>query len=134
MSNIVEFDVSALTKFAKRLNHYEDFEESISIATQKIAKVLHDEVVRRSPVDTGRLRKAWDAGDNLKFTVERVKDGFMVTLINKAENKGFKYPWYVNYVYGYFFVENSVLATEQVAKQIIRKELTKWFKRCLSGK
>lgn len=144
MSNFIEFDVSALTNFGKRLNDYENFETAIMTATQEIARVLHREVLRRSPVDTGNLRKWWSAGDNLLFKVEHKNGGYEVTIVNEAKNAdGYKYPWVVNYghwstggnwVQGQFFVEKSVAATEHVAKQIIRKELIKWFKRCLSGK
>ena len=107
-------------------------------ATQNIARVLHKEVLKRSPVKTGNLRKMWSAGDNLLFYVERKDNGYEVTLVNEAENKyGYKYPWVVNYKptsKHRFFVEKSILATENVAEKYIRKELTKWFKWCTNGK
>lgn len=139
----VEIDNSMLVNFAKRLGEYEQFETALMTATQEIAKVLHKELLKRSPIDTGNLRKMWSAGDNLKFYVDRVANGFEVTLVNEARNdKGYKYPWVVNYghnsangwVMGQFFVENSVLATEAVAKKKIREELTKWFRYCVNGK
>ena len=139
----VDIDISMLVKFTKRFGDYEELETALMTATQEIARVLHKELLKRSPVDTGNLRKMWSAGDNLKFYVDRVSNGFEVTLVNEARNdKGYKYPWVVNYghnsangwVMGQFFVEYSVLATEQVAKEYIRRELTKWFKWCINGK
>lgn len=138
MSNTVGFDIRSLVKFGNALNDYENFETAIMTATQKIARVLHQEVVRRSPIDTGNLRKMWSAGDNLLFYVERKPGGYEVTLVNEARNaQGFKYPWVVNYSprsKHRFFVERSVLVTERVTRSIIKKELIKWFKGCLSGK
>lgn len=139
----ITVDVSEFTRFSKRLQDYERFETALMTAAQKIAKVLHKEVLKRSPVDTGNLRKMWSAGDNLMFYVDRKGDGYEVTLVNKAENSdGYKYPWVVNYGYysskgwvmGQFFVENSVAAAEKVAEKYIRKELTKWFNWCTNGR
>jgi hypothetical protein len=140
----LEIDISEITRFGKRLQNYDQLETALMTATQEIAKVLHKELLKRSPVDTGNLRKMWSAGDNLLFYVDRVPDGFEVTLVNEARNEdGYKYPWVVNYGYravngrwvmGQFFVENSVAAVEQVAKKYIRKELAKWFMACVNGK
>lgn len=138
------FDFNELINFGKRLTEYENFETTIMTATREIAKVLHRHLLNKSPIDTGNLRKWWSAGENLQFTVERKNGGYEVTIVNKGRNEyGYKYPWVVNYghwsksgnwVAGQFFVENSVIATKQVAEKIIRRELTKWFKRCLNGK
>lgn len=138
----VDIDITEFTNFSRRLVDYERFETALMTATQKIARFLHKELLKRSPVDTGNLRKMWSAGDNLKFYVDRKGDGFEVTLINEARNgDGYKYPWVVNYghnssggwVMGQFFVENSILATSDVAEKYIRKELTKWFRYCVNG-
>lgn len=140
----IEIDVTEFLTFSRRLQDYERFETAIMTATQEIARVLHKELLKRSPIDTGNLRKMWSAGDNLKFYVDRKGDGYEVTLVNEARNEyGYKYPWVVNYghkspnggwVIGQFFVENSILATSEVAEKYIRKELTKWFRYCVNGK
>ena len=140
----LEIDISEITNFGKRLQNYDKLETALMTATQEIARVVHKELLKRSPVETGNLRKMWSAGDNLLFYVDRKPDGFEVVLVNEAKNdKGYKYPWVVNYghravngrwVMGKFFVENSVAASEKVAKKIIRKELAKWFMGCINGK
>lgn len=139
----IEIDITEFKRFSRRLQDYERFEAALTKASKEIAKVLHKELLKRSPVDTGLLKKMWSAGDNLLFTVERDGNGYVVTLVNEAEKKGYKYPWVVNYghysvngnwVMGQFFVENSILATENVAEKYIRKELTKWFRYCVNGK
>lgn len=140
----ITIDVSELTNFGRRLGDTENFETAIMSATKEIAKVLHKHLLDKSPIDTGNLRKWWSAGNNLMFTVERKSGGFEVTIVNNARNEaGYKYPWVVNYghwsesgnwVAGRFFVENSIIATGLVAEEVIKKELTKWFTRCLSGK
>lgn len=139
----IEVDITEFTKFNKRLRDYERFETALMTASKKIAQVLHKELLKRSPIDTGNLRKMWSAGDNLMFYVERKGNGYEVTLVNEARNEhGYKYPWVVNYghnsskgwVDGKFFVEKSIAASEKVAEKYIRKELTKWFKWCINGK
>lgn len=140
----VEYDFTGFDLLARALGQTETFETAIMTATQNIARVLHDEVLKRTPVETGNLRKMWSAGNNLLFDVKKEADGYTVTLINTAQDSmGYKYGWVVNYghhtpnggwVMGRFFVENSIAATEDQSKPIIQKELQKWFKRCLNGK
>ena len=137
-------DLSELVAFANALSKTERFETAVMTATQNIARELHKELLKRTPVDTGNLRKMWSAGDNLMFYVDRVEGGFQVTLVNSAQRAdGYKYGWVVNYghatpnggwVMGRFFVENSIAAVEEKSKEIIMKELRKWFKGCIHGK
>lgn len=134
----VKWDFSEFNEFANNLKNSYNFETAIMTATQKIARVLHQYLLMHTPIDTGNLRKMWSAGNNLMFYVEKVNGGFRVTLINLAQNeKGFMYGSVVNdghrtpdgtgWVMGRFFVEKSVLQTEQQLNQIIMKELQKWW-------
>lgn len=134
----IEWDFSELVQFAGRLKNGYAFDTAIMTATQNIARVLHQYLLARTPIDTGNLRKMWSAGDNLRFTVEPVKGGYQVTLINLAQNdKGFRYGLAVNdghkspygggWVMGRFFVEKSILQTTQQVEQIIMTELQKWW-------
>lgn len=132
-------DFSEFEDFAKDLlESQHELETSLMTATQNIAKVVHSYLLDLTPVDTGNLRKMWSAGDNLKFTVEKVNKGYEVTLINEAENpSGFKYGLVVNdghssvnggWVMGRFFVEDSIDFTEPQVEQIVMKELEKWWR------
>ena len=143
-----------LFDFGNRLSDAIKFETVIMTATKEIAKVLHAELLVETPVDTGNLRKMWSAGDNLKFTVKHVPDGYEVTLINEAINKryltdnypnGYMYGHAVNYghrtpnggwVMGKFFVEKALtkVSETKVMENLIYSELEKWFRWCLSGK
>ena len=142
----LKWDMTELFKFGNRLASTYELETSLMTVTKEIAKVLHQHILTNTPIDTGNLRKMWSAGDNLMFTVERVAGGYKVTLINTARNpSGFKYGIPVNdghktpngegWVMGKFFVEKSVLMTENSGhiERIIRKELDEWFRWCLSG-
>ena len=140
-----EWDLSELTEFAENLSY--GLDTALMTATQEIAKVLHKQLLIQTPVDTGNLRKMWSAGDNLFFTVERVNNGFQVTLVNKArsgkdarsddETTGFMYGLAVNdghktpdgtgWVMGRFFVEKSIIQTVPKTEQIIMRELQKWW-------
>lgn len=151
----VTFDFSELDKFAENLKDYHRFETTLMTATQNIARVLHKYLLQQTPVDTGNLRKMWSAGGNLSFTVERVERGYEVVLINEAEyaiavndghysynqfNKGGK-PYVVKnrtvpykqggkaktFVFGRFFVEDSIDLTYPKVEELIMKELRKWW-------
>lgn len=135
------FDISELNEFADNLTNTHDLDTALMTATQNIARVLHNNLINLTPVKTGNLRKMWSAGDNLLFTVERVTNGFQVTLINTARANhanGVMYGVLVNdghhtisggWVNGRFFVENAVIQTRESGglDKIIMNELQKWW-------
>ena len=141
----VEWDFNSVQKALNRLNE-EVYEVALMTATQEIARELHKALLRNTPVVTGNLRKMWSAGENLMFNVERVNDGFEVTLINDARadsEDGFPYAKAVNYghktpnggwVRGRFFVKKSEAQTEPKCYDIVHKNLKKYFRKWLSGK
>lgn len=136
----LQWDFSELTEFTNKLVDGHDFDSAIMTATQKVARVLHQHLLEQTPIDTGNLRKMWSAGDNLKFTVCEINNGFEVTFINTARantadgfiygvavNDGHTKPGGVGWVMGRFFVEKSILLTEPQVEQIIMNELKKWW-------
>ena len=140
----VTWDFHELFDFAERLESVSsdyNFESSLMTATQNVARVLHQHILELTPVDTGNLRKMWSAGENLKFTVDKVNDGYEVTFVNTARADsadGYMYGIAVNdghrtptggWVMGRFFVEKAILQTSESAilDQIIMKELQKWW-------
>lgn len=153
----VEYDFKELNKFLKRVSDTKRLDKMFTVTAKNIAKVLHKHLIEQTPVDTGNLRKMWKAGDNLKFTVNRVKNGYEVVLINEAEyatsvndghhsynqfNVGGK-PYVVKnrtvpytrggkgktFVFGRFFVEDSIDLTYPKVEEIVMKELEKWWER-----
>lgn len=142
-----KWEFQELFNFGKKLSNSYELETMLMTITQKIARVLHSYLLQNTPIDTGNLRKMWSAGDNLKFTVKQVNNGYEVTLINEARanhKKGYMYGVAVNdghktpggngWVMGRFFVERSILQTESgtAIESIVYKELKKWFGRCVS--
>ena len=134
----IKIDVSKITKFGERLTSEYELQTMLMTLTQEIAKELHKAILTRTPILTGNLRKMWSAGDNLRFTVEPINNGYQVTLINIAQNvKGERYGIWVNdghrtpsgngWVMGRFFVEKSILQTTPQVEQIIMNELQKWW-------
>lgn len=133
------FDFSELNEFLKGIQDSHERDTTLMTATQNVAIVLHQHLLEQTPVKTGNLRKMWSAGDNLRFTVERVDGGFQVTFINSASANtadGYKYGVVVNdghkspsggWVVGRFFVENSIDLTMPKVEQIVMKELQKWW-------
>jgi hypothetical protein len=162
----IVWDFHELVEFGERLNDYPKFESYLKSATQEIAKALHKALVTRTPVVTGKLKQGWNSGENLAFTVQKVKDGYLVELTNNVEyashvnyghpshnqfNKGGQ-PYVVRnrvkvpvadprqnpksqyWVFGRFFLENSVVEVDEQLEQIVSKELQKWLEWCVSGK
>lgn len=138
------WDFREFGEFANRLQRDYELQTMLMTATQEVARALHSELLTLTPVDTGNLRKMWSAGDNLKFTVQKVADGFIVEFINEASNDGFMYGVAVNdghrsragnWVVGRFFVEKSIVEVSDSGKleSIIYKQLQKWWKDCLNG-
>lgn len=137
----LDFDLSEFEEFADNLLDFHELNTALMTATQKIARVLHQNLITLTPVKTGNLRKMWSAGDNLLFTVDRVENGFQVTFINEARadhENGVMYGILVNdghrttaggWVMGRFFVENSVIMTKESndLNRIIMNELQKWW-------
>lgn len=137
----LEIDFTEFLDFAKGLQDKHALDTALMTATQNIARVLHQYLLVQTPVKTGNLRKMWSAGDNLKFTVEPVADGFQVEFINMARansSDGFMYGLAVNdghktpsggWVMGRFFVEKAILQTGNSSQieTIIMKQLQKWW-------
>lgn len=140
----IVWDFDNLFAFGNRLSDFHNYETAIMTATQEVAKVLHQALITRTPVLTGNLRKCWSNGDNLQFIVEKTNGGYTVTLENDAQNEhGYKYGYVVNYghrspnggwVVGRFFIENSIIETEEKLNKVVQKELQKWLEWCVNGK
>ena len=164
----LEWDLHELVEFGERLCDINRYEQTMENATRELAKAFHMVLKSKTPVVTGKLKNGWDNSKNLSFTVQKVKDGYMVELVNEVEyaqyvnhghyshnqyNKGGE-PYLVRnrvkvptrsqfdtlnvnesrYVFGHFFVENSIAEVEEKLDKIISKELQKWLEWCVSGK
>lgn len=147
----LHYDFDELTKFMENISY--EIDSALMTATRRIAKELHKHLLSQTPIKTGNLRKMWSAGDNLMFTVEKVKGGYEVVLVNAAEyatsvndghysynqfNAGGK-PYEVKnrtvpytrgkkdktFVFGRFFVEDSIDLTYPKVERIVMAELKK---------
>ena len=158
----ITWDLHELVEFGERVGNYKNYEKTLETATQELAKAFHKVLKSKTPVVTGELKNGWDNSKNLSFTVKKEKNGYLVELVNEVEyapyvnnghysynqfNKGGK-PYVVRnrtvpytqgtnkptFVFGRFFVENSIAEIEEQLDKIISKELQKWLEWCVSGK
>ena len=152
----LEWDFSEWVEFADRLNNIEKFESYLIDASKELAEVLRKMLITNTPVKTGKLVSGWKSN----YTVKKVAEGYEITLQNKTP-----YAYYVNYghysynqyggayvvknrtvpytqgnnddtfVFGRFFVEESVLLLENSTKvdEVILDALKNWFVWCLNG-
>ena len=146
-----------LDDFASRMQNTVKFETYVKKACQELARQLRAALLQYTPVVTGELISGW-GGNNLSFQAVRTGEGFKVELINRVPyalyvNDGhysfnqFGGPYIVNhrtvkytqgnnhvtFVYGHFFVEKSVVATEKKVEDIVYPWIDKWFRWCCGG-
>lgn len=77
----LEWDIHEITDFARNLGNINKFNRFLENATKEIATILLKMMKNRTPVDYGQLKASWDR-DNSIIKVERLSNGFEVTLIN----------------------------------------------------
>lgn len=119
---------------------------------------LVTEAERITPVITGTMKKHWQS-DNRLARARRVKDGYSITIRNKAKNKhGFEYancvdqghpsynqfggPYVVHNskyhrnggpVIGRFIVERAHKKSEREIKPEVQHQLQRWLDRCVKN-
>lgn len=80
----LKWDFHELYDFGKRVGNVSKFEDTCEKLTQELAKVLHSMLINDTPVKTGKLRAGWTDGENYKYTVKKVSNGFEVELKNEV--------------------------------------------------
>lgn len=140
----LKWDFSEFTTFADHLQDLDNFERFAQQATKEIANALREALFQNTPVKTGNLAASWGGEENYSFTVKKLKEGYSVTLYNRATNGKFKYGLAVNdghwsknqyggayrWVEGRFFVESSIIQTAESNKleSIVMQELQNWWR------
>ena len=138
----IEWDMSELEDFAKRLENQGKYEKYIQKAAKELAENLRRRIKAKTPLgDTGTLKAGWDSQRGLR--VKRSENGFEVQLVNPVYyatwvNDGHrvrnrkdgpylkvkrrvKVPmaarWQESksdwFVFGHFFVEQAILTVQE---------------------
>ena len=141
----LEWDFSELYEFGNRLRDVSKFEQFAQQATKEITVALREMLFVHTPVLTGNLCASWGGQENYSFKVEKLSNGYSVTLYNRAvslrpsvQYKNFQYGLAVNdghrtpsggWVMGKFFVEKAIIQTANSAQieSIVMRELQKWW-------
>lgn len=157
MSKKSGFDYHELINFADNLRDQPPQLELEKLMVEYAKDFLKNAKIH-TPVDTGNLRKHWDI-DNPVITVRKLKNGYSVTLYNKAKNKyGYMYgrdvdqghqsynqfggPYVVKHskyglnggpVIGRFFIEKAEADSDYHLRRVVAKELQKWLDRCVEN-
>ena len=131
MSKWGNCDFEQLKRLQKKMQKFEqsELEEFCEMCAKHLAARLLSRVIRRTPVDTGTLRRSWSEENN-NIYVEHKGNEFTCEIINSME-----YAIYVEYghrtknhkgwVHGYFMLEKSSLELNAQAPRIIEKLLMK---------
>lgn len=161
----LKWDIKELTNFGNKITNPDRLAVYLSKATQDIAKKLHKMLITETPVDYGNLQAAWKTKDNYSYVCIGKGNVYEVVLLNRSiyatwvndghkqrpgrfipgywEGTHFRYDPSASggmvlkkaWVQGRFFVERSVLKTENSSdiEIIINRQLQKWFKECVNG-
>lgn len=160
----IEWDFHEFTDFTTRLTEFARYEEACKLATEDIAKQLLIMLRNNTPVATGQLKGGWEgtftvtrlkngfkvvlknkvryaaAVNNGHYSHNQFNKGgepYVVKHRTVPYNSTFggDYPSGETYVFGRFFVENSILQlnnTKQI-ESIVYQQLQKWWKGCFRG-
>lgn len=157
MSKKYGFDYHELTNFADNLLT-ESRDQEVKELIHELVKRFLENAKNFTPVVTGTMRQHWDL-DNQNYSVRKVKNGYSVTIYNKATNKyGYKYardvdqghqsynqyggPYMVQHskyglnggaVVGRFIVEDAINKTNTDIQKDVAFQLQKWIDRCVKN-
>lgn len=157
MSKKRGFDYHELTKFADNLIT-ESRDQEMRVLIDKLVKQFLENAKQLTPVVTGTMREHWTI-DNTNYTVRKVRNGYAVTIYNKAKNKyGYMYardvdqghqsynqhggPYVVHnskyglnggLVIGRFIVDSTMNKTEHDIQKDVAFQLQKWLDRCVQN-
>lgn len=134
MGRLGKADFKQLKALQERIDKLSkvDFDRFYTEAAKDIASRLLTKVKKRTPVDTGALRRNWGV------SIEHQGDQYVITVIN-----GLMYASYVEYghrtanhkgwVEGRFMLTISVQELERMAPALLEKRLLKFLKGCFDA-
>lgn len=132
----VRASIKELKRFAKMLNSEK---EIIRKSVNELGQKHLANIIKRTPVDSGELRKSWIT------EVREIADGYEVTIstnilyapyVNyghrqevgrfvKTIGKRLKQPW----VEGSFFIQRAEAQTKKSIEKVVAKHLKKWMEK-----
>lgn len=124
-------DFKQLKRLQEKMNKLteNDLDEFCEMCAKQLAARLLRKVIKRTPVDSGTLRRAWSE-ENSNIYVEHNGNEFVCEIVNSTS-----YAIYVEYghrtrnhdgwVNGRFMLEKSTLELDNKAPKIIEKMLMK---------
>lgn len=132
----VRASIKELKRFAKMLNSEK---EIIRKSVNELGQKHLANIIKRTPVDSGELRKSWIT------EVREIADGYEVTIstnilyapyVNyghrqevgrfvKTIGKRLKQPW----VEGSFFIQRAEAQTAKSIEKVVAKHLRKWMEK-----
>ena len=80
----LSWDFHELLEFGERVGNVDGFDKYMKLATQEIAKKLHQMLIKHTPVDFGTLQAFWQTSENYSYVVLDIGTGYEVTLVNRA--------------------------------------------------
>ena len=139
MGRMGSFDLEGLREFRDQLNRLQDADAFVESCARELAARLLRLVIRRTPVDTGELRRRWTGGSMASatayadsLTIRHVGNDYVVEIINPTE-----YASYVEYghrtrggdgwVNGRFMMTISENELRSMAPRILENKIRRYL-------
>lgn len=137
MSRIGSFDYSDFKNMAKRFNKALDervIERWIKEFLLQMAFKAERKIKKRTPVDSGHLRRNWQVGN-----VEKRGNAYVVEIFNNLEyalfvNNGHRTRDHKGWVEGRFMVEISMNEIERQLPKFLEKKQVELLEQILNGR
>ena len=125
----IEININDIQQFKNELTKlYNRTEDIMKLSSQRAMLLLHREISRLTPVDTGTLRNAWV----IENEINQNGNTYELTLTNNID-----YGWYVNYGHrlrngkwweGFHFVETGEQYAKDNMSNIIKSSIEKYLR------
>lgn len=131
-----------LTEFTKKIEKLNDQQkdEFLQSCCKELAARLLTKVIKRTPVDTGTLRRGWTAGENKSasayansLNVTKVGDKYHIDITNPVEyasymEYGHRTRNHEGWVNGHFMLTISESELNNTTDKILQAKLNKFMK------
>lgn len=128
----MNFDIKELIGYGKKLKSRSD---AMTHAVESVGNYLLKTVIKKTPVDTGLLKKTWST-DNPQLKVQKQGNVYEITIVNTTPYASFVEEGHRKVVFGFdtggwvmgrFFLKASEVETERNLENLILPHLKEIF-------
>lgn len=123
-------DFSQLVELQQRMGNFNTFYRACA---SELAARLLAALQRRTPVDTGALRRGWTVSSG--FDVRVTGGQYVIELVNPVEyaayvNYGHRTPNHQGWVPGQLFMEGAIEEVDSISRPLLERRMEELLRRC----